>query len=268
MKRRTISVSECVNYESGPGGKKKLLLKYSRNVSMGFTLIELLVVIAIISILSTILLPTLYMAQDMARTTACLANLRCSHFGMLLYAEDSRDCLPTVTESYPIVSKASVDSLAILYPDYIDGKNVFKCPGAIEEDEDETVLANGEEFKASYNYQDSVVAIANSRPGLRVNQNYSDRIEIPIMCCRTGWSGCPYTGTVTRLNHGMNGGVVFGQTSMNLLLINNGQLIVESKKAEDTNYDGLLTNMDSIHFIHWVTWSWRGWNYALSREWR
>ena len=54
----------------------------------GFTLIELLVVIAIISLLVSILLPSLNKAKDLAKSVICLSNVR--HIGMaaILYTED------------------------------------------------------------------------------------------------------------------------------------------------------------------------------------
>jgi len=53
-----------------------------------FTLIELLVVIAIISLLVSILLPSLQAAKELARQVECAAHLRGIYLGECLYAED------------------------------------------------------------------------------------------------------------------------------------------------------------------------------------
>ncbi len=59
-----------------------------------FTLIELLVVIAIIAVLAAILLPTVSMVREAARTTVCANNMRQLGLMQLSYASDHRGLLP------------------------------------------------------------------------------------------------------------------------------------------------------------------------------
>ncbi len=62
---------------------------------VGFTLIELLVVISIIALLLAILLPSLHRARENARCTVCGSNLRQIGSALSLYADVSKDWLPT-----------------------------------------------------------------------------------------------------------------------------------------------------------------------------
>ena len=61
--------------------------------NMPFTLIELLVVIAIISILMSLLLPSLKKARDMAKSSLCISNLKSVGTAFLGYASDWDDCM-------------------------------------------------------------------------------------------------------------------------------------------------------------------------------
>ena len=58
-----------------------------------FTLIELLVVISIISILTSLLLPSLASAKGKAQQAACSSNLKQVGMGFLLYTDDYDGCL-------------------------------------------------------------------------------------------------------------------------------------------------------------------------------
>lgn len=60
----------------------------------GFTLIELLVVVAIISLLISILLPSLGKARHQAKRQVCLSNLRQIGVAALTYAHDHKDYYP------------------------------------------------------------------------------------------------------------------------------------------------------------------------------
>jgi len=62
-----------------------------RRGRLAFTLIELLVVISIISLLTSILLPSLSAAREMARAVTCLSNLHSLGAAMGLYQTDNND---------------------------------------------------------------------------------------------------------------------------------------------------------------------------------
>ena len=64
-----------------------------RSGRRGFTLIELLVVIAIISLLVSILLPSLNRAKRLARSISCLSNLRSVGLALSLYTAENDEIL-------------------------------------------------------------------------------------------------------------------------------------------------------------------------------
>jgi prepilin-type N-terminal cleavage/methylation domain-containing protein len=70
-----------------------------------FTLIELLVVVAIISLLVSILLPSLTRAKMLARQVVCATNLKAWGPAILMYAEDNSGTMiaragPPVTDGW------------------------------------------------------------------------------------------------------------------------------------------------------------------------
>ena len=71
-----------------------------RRLPHGFTLIELLVVIAIISLLVSILLPSLNKARDIAKSVVCKSNLHSIGLAFALYAEEYEDRIPPVGTGY------------------------------------------------------------------------------------------------------------------------------------------------------------------------
>src|SRR5436190_7673336 len=61
-----------------------------RGAGGGFTLVELLVVVGVISVLMSLLMPTLSRAREHARRASCLANVRTLTAAWLLYADNHR----------------------------------------------------------------------------------------------------------------------------------------------------------------------------------
>ena len=63
---------------------------------LAFTLIELLVVVAIISLLVSILLPSLKHAKELARRAVCMSNLHNIALAVYQYADDYDEAFPVV----------------------------------------------------------------------------------------------------------------------------------------------------------------------------
>ncbi len=149
----------------------------------GFTLIELLVVIAIIGILAGILLPVLSRARESARKTQCMSSLKQVGMGLMMYANENG-------EQFPSTSSSAMQSLSLLYPDYVSDSRTFNCASDTTvtnatQNEGSSDMANGTAFNAndcSYGYDythtqanDADVARAAERPSTDGSQANVDQ---------------------------------------------------------------------------------------------
>ncbi|MBN1556051.1 MAG: prepilin-type N-terminal cleavage/methylation domain-containing protein [Phycisphaerae bacterium] len=102
-------------------------------VKQGFTLIELLVVIAILSLLVSILVPSLTKARELAKMVVCETQLRNIGYALGFYADDNGEYLP----SGRVRRNKGYFWWCLLYP-YLDSRDygdnhwpdleVFLCP--------------------------------------------------------------------------------------------------------------------------------------------
>jgi len=81
-----------------------------------FTLIELLVVIAIIAILAAILFPVFAQAKAAAKRTSELSNVKNIAMGMFIYAGDTDDSVPPVTQGFIDQPKSQFTWKDAIYP--------------------------------------------------------------------------------------------------------------------------------------------------------
>ncbi len=124
-------IVESTNGKFWPVTQEKKAKKHVRS-RHGFTLIELLVVIAIISLLVSILLPSLTKAKELAVQAVCLSNFKNNGLAFAMYAQDYNEALPVaVPPGLPCWNETLING------EYAEDINAFICPSYPPADRDD-----------------------------------------------------------------------------------------------------------------------------------
>jgi prepilin-type N-terminal cleavage/methylation domain-containing protein len=150
----------------------------------GFTLIELLVVISILSLLVSILLPSIVKAKEHAKLLVCASNLHNVGLAIHTYSMDYNDTIPFGPEGRPVTATnfytatGNVTSLLSLEDDgepvglgllldgYISDKpEVLFCPGSDQRTiaEEQLALVGNDQAQCDYYYRHGSVALISGK---------------------------------------------------------------------------------------------------------
>ena len=157
----------------------------TRQGCRAFTLIELLVVIAIISLLVSILLPSLQQAKELARRAVCAAHLRGICLGIHVYCEDYEGRLPYCVPSDPTdphwddPARRTWTTFTALFGSTVRDKyfawKAMDCPSdeTRESQVDFWPYFGPDSHNLSYAYNAHLIRTMNPAPWLRWGKNHT-----------------------------------------------------------------------------------------------
>jgi prepilin-type N-terminal cleavage/methylation domain-containing protein/prepilin-type processing-associated H-X9-DG protein len=101
----------------------------SRRISWRcFTLIELLITIAIISLLASMLAPSLKSARDRAKDIKCVSNLRQIYLATMLYVNDHNGFYPVLNPANPTLNANFQWRQIEYFSNTISTPEIYRCP--------------------------------------------------------------------------------------------------------------------------------------------
>lgn len=191
-------------------------MNFFHNTRRGFTLIELLIVVLIIGILASLLLVSLSIAQEYARSAYCKNNLKQLSLTYLLYSDDNSEKL--VLNGYSGCGGDADSSLWVrgyqnnfscgndftnknllinpkfaLFANYIKNEKVYKCPSDkkifshhISGEDENSVIVRGHKIRSyslnwnlGWNVQNETSYLSPELTNIVENTN---QIENPANC--------------------------------------------------------------------------------------
>lgn len=162
----------------------------------GFTLIELLVVIAIISLLVSILLPSLKKARDLATTVTCASNLRGSMAAAIMYASENQGHV-FLYKSWELGGEKPWFS-PLYETGLIDDRNICVCPGWTPKVFDtnnagrSNFLCYGAEYRISISGQYEITRYGSELEWMYRNINNIDRPSERMYIMDSIWAAGAY----------------------------------------------------------------------------
>ncbi len=153
-----------------------------RRTQAAFTLIELLVVIAIISLLVSILLPSLSRAQELARGAVCQSNMKNFSLPFTMYADDHAEWVCAADDNTGhVVGYWYHKLVAYMSPDMGRRNGAYTC---VSDSTARDVVFGAATYTLSYGYPDYFGDV--SRPGWETSTVYGrrklDNIVSPSRC--------------------------------------------------------------------------------------
>jgi prepilin-type N-terminal cleavage/methylation domain-containing protein/prepilin-type processing-associated H-X9-DG protein len=101
----------------------------SNQTPRAFTLIELLVTLSIIGILAALILPGLGKAQESGRSTACKGNLHQIGLALQMYAQESRNRMPTMYDQKSGTNfQTNLSTINTALGGQLGSLQVLRCP--------------------------------------------------------------------------------------------------------------------------------------------